>query len=349
MLVMQLGERSLTASEADGRLFTDRDAELAAAERALGLGFNVYVSGPAGSGRTSFLQRLRAHRENTIFLNLARVSDFAGLIFRLAVSIDPRLDTISYQAQKLVEDPKRASLGFRGPDRLGDLREALSARSSPPTMLLDNLDSGLRHELFGRQRDELWQFALQWVVTGDTPVLDPPANSFFEASITLEPFDRAAIRDLLLRRSEGGTPQENELIQEIADTLPGLLGPTTPRRVMSTARAVLLSPDPKSNLRQLRDHRHSHHELSATARLVLDSLYAVGPAHAGNEQLLRQVGATRSRVVQVLRELEEARLVRSVRAGKRKVYYPTLGDSPPPETARGDESRVSTPKAGARP
>ena len=344
--MLQLGERSLTASEADGGLFVDRETELAASERALDLGFNVYVSGRAGSGKTSFLQRLKARRERTLFLNLLRVGDFATLVHRLAAAIDPRLDTVSYQAQKLVEDPKRALLGIRAPDRLSDLREALSAQSSPPVMLLDNVSPELRHELFGRQRDELWQFALQWVVVGDTPVLDPPANSFFEASISLEPFGPNAIRDLLVRRSRDGTPQEQRLMHEIASTLPDLVGSATPRWVMVTARAVLLSPDPQSYLKQLRDNRYSHHALSATARLVMDALYAIGAAHAGNEQLLKQVGTTRSRVVQILKELEVAGLVRPIRAGKRKLYAPTLGTDHTPQDDHLNELPASPPEMG---
>lgn len=346
--MLQLGERSLTASEADGGLFANREAELAAAERALDLGFNVYVSGRAGSGKTSFLQRLKARREHTLFLNLIRVGDFATLVHRLAAAIDPRLDTVSYQAQKLVDDPKRALPGFRGPDRLSDLRDALPAQSSPPTMLLDNLSPELRHELFGRQRDELWQFALQWVVVGDTPVLDPPANSFFEASISLEPFGPNAIRDLLVRRGRDGTPQQQRLMHEIASTLPDLVGSATPRWVMVTARAVLLSPDPQSYLKQLRDHRYSHHALSATARLVMDALHGIGAAHAGNEQLLEQVGTTRSRVVQILKELEEAGLVRSIRAGKRKLYAPTLGADRTPQDDPLNELPASPLEMGAR-
>lgn len=346
--MLQLGERPLTASEADGGLFANRESELAAAERALDLGFNVYVSGRAGSGKTSFLQRLKARREHTLFLNLIRVGDFATLVHRLAAAIDPRLDTVSYQAQKLVDDPKRALLGLRGPDRLSDLGEALSAQTSPPTMLLDNLSPDLRHELFGRRRDELWQFALQWVVVGDTPALDPPANSFFEASIALAPFGPSAIRDLLVRRGRDGTPQQQRLMHEIASTLPDLVGSATPRWVLVTARAVLLSPDPQSYLKQLRDHQYSHHALSATARLVMDALYAIGAAHAGNEQLLKQVGTTRSRVVQILKELEEAGLVRSIRAGKRKLYAPTIGADRNPREDPLNELPASPLEMGAQ-
>ena len=137
-------------------------------------------------------------------------------------------------------------------------------------------------------------------------------------------------------------------MQQIANTLADVLAPATPRRVVSTARAVFLSPDPESNLKEIRDKQYAHHQLSATARLVLDALYAVGPAHAGDQKLLDQVGATRSRIVQVLRELEEAELVQSTRAGKRKLFAPALGDAWWTNVARGKYSQASTSNTEVR-
>ena len=58
--ILQLTQRALTASDADAKLFVDRDAELATIERSLDLKFNVYLAGPAGSGKTSTLRRLQA-------------------------------------------------------------------------------------------------------------------------------------------------------------------------------------------------------------------------------------------------------------------------------------------------
>ena len=328
--MLQLSQRSLTASDADGELFCDRGEELAAVERALDLGFNVYVSGASGSGKTSFLQRVRARRERSIFVNLARVDRIDGLIDGLAASIDPGINKRHWsRGFDPFPEEREKRLEKQGADRLGTLRWALRGESAPYTLLLDNLDPHLTHEMFGRQRDELWQMQLQWVVTGDTSGLDPPADSFFESSVHLEPLSPEAMRDLLLRRGKHGTAEQQEQMTKIANTLPSLLHPATPRRVISTARAVVLSSDLESNLQQLRDQQYSQHKLSSTARLVLDALYDVGPAHAGNEQLLTQVGATRSRVAQLLKELEEAQLVRSTRQGKRRVYAPALGESRP--------------------
>jgi DNA-binding IclR family transcriptional regulator len=58
---------------------------------------------------------------------------------------------------------------------------------------------------------------------------------------------------------------------------------------------------------------------------VLDALAGMGPAHAGDERLLEQVGTTRARVNQVLKELESAGLVTGEQSGRRRLYAPTSG------------------------
>lgn len=326
--MLQLSQRALTASSSDGDLFADRSEELATVERALELGFNVYISGQAGSGKTSFLQRLKARRERTVLLNAARVDTIADLISLTAATVDPspRINLVGDPFQA-IRDQRRQKLENHGADRLGVLRKALAKQSAPRTLLLDNLNSELHQDLFGRQRDELWQVPLQWVAVGDTFALGPPADTFFETSIALEPLTPDAIRELLTLRGRQGDPGQQELMLQIANTLADSLGPANPRRVISTARAVFLSPDPELSLKEIREKQYAHHHLSPTARLVLDALYAVGPTHAGDQRLLDQVGATRSRIVQVLRELEAAELVRFTRAGRRKLYAPALGDT----------------------
>ena len=349
--MLQLSHRPLTASDADGDLFVDRVDALASVERALDLGLNVYVAGPSGSGKTSFLRRIEAQRESTAFVNLARVTSLDGLIGRLAATFDPAANSVSMSVQffPALEDKKRTVLKEQGADQLGVLRKAVAtADASGCTMLLDNLSAGLLVEFFGRQRDELWEVPLRWVVVGDASALEPPADTFFDTFLTLEPFGPDVIPDLLVRRARHTTPEQQKLMQQVANTLPTLLGSATPRRVISTARAVILDPDPESHLKHLREQEYSRLKLSATARLVLDALYACGPAHAGNEQLLRQVGTTRSRVVQVLKELEEVRLVRSFRAGKRKLYAPALGDSRPRGATAGMETRTTAATTEAR-
>ena len=83
--MLQLSQRPLTASPADAELFADRVEELAAVRRAVELGFNVYLQGPSGSGRTSLLRRLQAELESVgIYVNAAVHGSLDPLVASLA-------------------------------------------------------------------------------------------------------------------------------------------------------------------------------------------------------------------------------------------------------------------------
>lgn len=315
--MLQLTQRPLTASDADARLFVDREAELSAIERALGLGFNVFLSGPAGSGKTSTLRRVEARLgTRSRFFNAARIDSFDDLIAGLAAAIGA--------GQQSSEAGRRPGERWAG-DALADIRAgALDLEGgASPVVILDGLTDELRHELFGRQRDELWEVPLRWVVTGHG-ALTPPADAFFETATRLQPLDRRAMHDLLWRRSRTGTPDEQARLEALAETLPSILGPATPRQLLAAARAVMLSDDPEDTLEQLRKQQSAREHVSATAGRVLDALEVLGPTYAGDERLLAEIGTTRSRITQVLRELETAGLVVSTRDGKRKLYGPAL-------------------------
>lgn len=349
--MLQLGQRALTASEADQELFVDRTEELAAIERALALGFNVYVSGPRGSGKTSLLHQLapRVHRGTVV--SFARVDSLDDLVLGLAGHIwhpSVGLDTHPDEQFAQFMDSARSHLAEDGADRLEPIRDAIPRRADPGPLLLDNLRPRLRHELFGRQRDELWEIPLQWVVTGDDPQLGRPEDSFFEASVAIEPFAPDTMRELLACRSRGARPDELGQMQRITETLPDLLGPATPRRLLSTVRTVLLDPDIDTALERLRWQSHERNYLSGAAEQLLDTLSTLGPVHAGDERLLGGLGISRSRAVQILRELESVGLVRSIRDGRRKLYAPDLSA----DLALGDDQpthdRARSQAAGRR-
>jgi DNA-binding MarR family transcriptional regulator len=68
-------------------------------------------------------------------------------------------------------------------------------------------------------------------------------------------------------------------------------------------------------------------ELGRSAFMLMAELESLGPASASDKQLLQRLGWTRSRAVQVFRQLEEAGLVTSETvkgdSGRpRKVYRP---------------------------
>lgn len=317
--MLQLSQRALTASAADGELFVDRSDELTAIERALELGFSVYVSGPAGSGKTSLLRRLEARLgKGVVFVNMSRMETFRDLMAQLSHDL---------RTSDLDRDPDHGPLDGHVSDSLTALRAAALEHAGDPTpiVLVDGLDRRLLHELFGRQRDELWEIPLRWVVTGRTATLEPPADTFFETTVPLAPLAPAAMRELLNRRAVTGNHEERGRLEHLAESLPLLLDPTTPRQLLATARRILLSADPETVVGQLHRRRNVRVHLSPTAGKVLDAIEALGPTHAGDEQLLTEIGTTRSRIVQVFKELEDAGLVRAVREGKRKLYGPDLG------------------------
>ena len=68
--MLLLGQRPLTASEADHRLFADRSSELQRVRRGLDLGLNAYVHGPPGSGRTSFQRQVERDRPEARYVRL---------------------------------------------------------------------------------------------------------------------------------------------------------------------------------------------------------------------------------------------------------------------------------------
>jgi hypothetical protein len=311
--MLQLTQRALTASKADAKLFVDRDAELATLERALDLRFNVYLSGPAGSGKTSTLRRLQARlRDGADFVNTARVDTFDDLVVQLAQEIGP-------VASEGYVGPPQA--GRRATDPLAALRAAIRQGEGdrPSIVLLDGLSEELRHQLFGRQRDELWEIPLRWVVAGRSALV-APSDTFFEARVALEPLGPQELRELLRRRGRTGTRDEQTSIEALAETLPMLLAPATPRRLLATARTVMLSADPDATLGELRRQHNERVHLTGTPSRVLDALESLGPTHAGDERLLAEIGTTRSRVAQVLGELEAAGLAVSARDGKRRLY-----------------------------
>ena len=68
--MLLLGQRSLTASDADCRLFAGRVSGLRRVCRAVDLGLNAYVHGPPGSGRTSFLRQVEHRHPEARYVRL---------------------------------------------------------------------------------------------------------------------------------------------------------------------------------------------------------------------------------------------------------------------------------------
>lgn len=326
MQMLLLSQRPLSSSNADSELFVDRSSELKRVFRALDLGLNVYLWGARGSGRTSFLQQVQRNRPESRYVRLEGIEKFQEQLEEaeralLDTSVLERHRTLNFR--ELMGVPALA----QSRAKVAPLRHlraaAVSTKPSDASVLLvDDLAPAAIHEIFGRWRDDMWQVPIRWVVAGTTAHLDPPADSFFDVSVELPELDRNGLEELLRRRAASGTPQEASLLLTAAVPALEPVAPCTPRRALAVLRDLYLSDDAAEVTSELSKLQVVRAQLKPTANKVFEALMAHGPAHAGDERLLSEVGVTRSRIVQVLGELEEVGLVTAERVGRRKLYAP---------------------------
>ena len=322
--MLLLGQRPLTASEADQNLFADRSSELQRVRRALDLGLNAYVHGPPGSGRTSFLRQVEHGWPKARYVRLHAFETLEDRLDQVERAVTNSNVLERYRPPPWTEGIKLFSNTEVkiAPDPLRNLREAVEriGDDTRPVVLVDDLDHKECHELFGRQRDGLWEMKIQWVVAGSASPLDPPADTFFDAVVELLPFDHEGLRELVRLRAASGTPDEGSLLLSRAEPVIESVAPCTPRRALSVLRDLYLSDDLAEATRDLANLRLARASLKPTANKLLDALIHHGPTYAGDAELLAEVGVTRSRVVQLLAELEADGLVTAQRAGRRKLF-----------------------------
>jgi len=315
----ELSARPLLSSALDAELFVARERQLEVLERSARERLNVLVLGEAGAGKTSLLHRFERRLDDEealapVFVEGARGAETAEELLtlvarRLGGSPDPfgRRPTTGTEAALVA---------------LADVRRALAGAQQRVVLILDELPNGaLAATLFGRLRDELWSLPATWVVAAETAdqaaYLRPPASAFFETVLTVGPLPDDAGVELLRRRIPDAG---DERLRKIATAAGG-----NPRHLIAVARDVLLDG---RDLREVTGARAEREERAravgeAATRLV-GYLEASGPASASDERLLAELGWSRSRATQVLRDLEQAGLVAPVReqsgSGRRKVY-----------------------------
>lgn len=295
--------------------------------QALDLGLNVYVHGPPGIGRTSLLRQLERTQPRTRYVRLGGLESLSERLSEIEravrdVGVLRRTGSSSWlesPLQRLVAPQVEVAT-----DPLRDLRQAAagSQQDGVRIVLIDDLVSVAAHELFGRWRDDMWQVPLQWVVAGTTPHLDPPADAFFDIVVELAPLDHKSLQELVRRRAASGNPEEEAQLLAASASVLHTIAPCTPRRALAVLRDLYLSGDASEVVSGLVRMAEARARLKPTANKVLEALLAHGPAHAGDERLLAEVGVTRSRVVQVLAELEAEGLVMAERVGRRKIFIP---------------------------
>ena len=164
-----LGQRPLTASDADHVLFADRRSELKRVIQALDLGLNVYVHGPPGIGRTSLLYQLERTQPRTRYVRLGGLGSLSERLNEIERAVRDVGVLHRTGSSPLFELPLQRLVAPQvevATDPLRNLREAAadSQQDGVQVLLIDDLASVAAHELFGRWRDDMWQVPLQWVL-----------------------------------------------------------------------------------------------------------------------------------------------------------------------------------------
>ena len=152
--MLSLSQRPLTASYADHRLFVGREEELDQVLQSLRLKLNVYVTGPLGIGRTSFLRQIQRQQPDSFYVRLNTAND-----------VDDALNELSRILSD--HDSRYGPPGLREPVQEPDLSEQTAGNPLErlqaiggllpswvqPVVIVDDLTAEVRHQIFGRMRD----------------------------------------------------------------------------------------------------------------------------------------------------------------------------------------------------
>lgn len=313
---MNLSGRPLLDTAPDHELFAGRDDELARLIDLADRGVNVLLIGERGAGKTTMLRQL-AYRLRQID------SEQRPVFVEGRLAENPRMFIELVRSRLGLPSSNGGASPFEEAD-LPALVAALRAgvTSGRRVVLVDELHAGtVGATIFGRLRDELWQLPITWVVAvteDDAGVLQtPPADAFFEEVMRLEPLSWDEQRKIL----EARLGREGALIAAQIDE-------GNPRRLIMLARAATDSGvSVMKRQAALTDRWEAVRKLGRPASMLMAELESLGPSSASDERLLGRLGWTRSRAVQVLRELEANGLVTSSfvkgpSGGRRKLYRP---------------------------
>lgn len=331
---MLLSRRPLTSY--DEELFVDREDEIRRIERTVSLGSNVLIVGPSGSGKTSLLRRLQGRSRDAggewVYVDCSPWEEFEHVLAAIAAGLggDTRNRPLYLDPADHREDSLVGRIRVDRPPIVTetDVADMASVGSAARVVMVDGLAPEHAFDLFGRFRDTLWQFPHRWIVTAEPvhlgDVLRPPATAFFETVVELAEMPPAQLQELLDRRArELSDAEDVDRLRRVAAFM-GAEG--QPPHQPGSAIAIALSS--LSTDQADVDHLLSLHftnidradGIGDSAGEVFRALLELGRVHAGDERLLRRAGLSRARVVQLLKQLEEARLVRSMREGRKVLY-----------------------------
>jgi hypothetical protein len=291
-----LGSRPLTTSDAP--LYVPRDAD-AAVRNALQAGENILLGAVRGAGATSLLYRLEAELPDAVLMNAERAKSASDVVASVVAQL--KLRPILPELQELLRRPDPLA----APPIMRRLRESLDEAQRHPIVLLDGpIDPNISFDLFGRWRDDLFVLPINWVVLAHQERLaeyvTPPADVFFDAIISLDPFDAARAFEVLERRDVGQLP--DTVTEALLRHFDG-----TPRHLIRLARAALAA-DPSEAAQHAEKHAEASQSLSRGAQRLLADMQGRGPVTATDAALLQRLGVTDRQMRRNLAELEAAGL-----------------------------------------
>lgn len=157
-------------------MFADRVSETEAIQLSHRLGLNTFITGLAGSGKTSMLRhvqwRLEGYVAVVVYVNLEAARSIGRALESIGREVNP--DTAARRS------------------RFTMVEEAVSARvgSRPLVLLADRVSVEVATVLFGRYRDRLWDRSPQvrWVVASRHRFPPRPAHAFFDRVFELGAF-----------------------------------------------------------------------------------------------------------------------------------------------------------------
>ena len=178
--------------------------------------------------------------------------------------------------------------------------------------MIDEILPAVAHGVFGTLRNELWTLqGASWVISGESAAealyREPPADAFFARTIVLAPLSDADARKLL-------GAQVPDLGAADVDTVLAA-GQGNPRRLLRAAADIQagIPPDEAPTYELAKKATSLAGPLAG--RLV-EYIAEHGPTSASDENMLRQIGASRQRASQLMHQLHSAGLLRTVEQAK---------------------------------
>lgn len=346
----------------DLSLFAGRSKPLALARKALDHRYNVLVSGPYGSGKTSFLNKLivKAERrcgvlpipcDRVPYATTAEeiLDAFLHALLRVAVERDdvsgPQIDAIARDVGKsfiattlppgdpATERSAKLDHKYAALRLLAEAVAEVTASGTHAVFFVDEFppDPELFVEMFGRYRDYLWDLDANFIVTWPADLLErvlrPPVTSFFDLDIRLGPLTRAETETMLRARGVG-----QAFLQDRGCLILHRAANGIPRKILELARDVELGLVRLDELAERSEARQRVEQgLPKHEEAVYRYLRTAGPVSASDPKFQAATGLHRTRLTTILRALVSKNLVVAHKEGRAVLYR--LADPSTPQQA----------------